>query len=202
MTRFILLSFVFLGIAFYEMSGGRDFDPVEARTAAVLARGGTPDAQQQADVQVAQAAPARQNDDAPTVTRMSLNLTSFSDVIAQDEPVPAPAVLAPALDLTPIKPVTFQTASEQQAVLPSIIFSGSTSQASSDAVTSGRDVRFISADVANMRGGPGTGFDVVTKLERDTQVEILQDTGTGWVKLRPLAGGPEGWIADFLLTSG
>jgi len=30
----------------------------------------------------------------------------------------------------------------------------------------------------------------------------LQDPGNGWVKLRPLDGGPEGWMAEFLLTSG
>ena len=43
---------------------------------------------------------------------------------------------------------------------------------------------------------------VLARLPRDTKVEILADPGTGWVKLRPLTGGPVGWMADYLLTNG
>lgn len=53
-----------------------------------------------------------------------------------------------------------------------------------------------------MRSGPGTSYDVVTRFGRNTAVEVLEDSGTGWVRLRPAEGGPSGWIADFLLTGG
>jgi uncharacterized protein YgiM (DUF1202 family) len=54
----------------------------------------------------------------------------------------------------------------------------------------------------NVRGGPGTDFGIVTRLVRGDEVEILEDNGDGWVRLRLLGGGTEGWMADFLLTDG
>lgn len=202
MKRFIFLSFAFLGLGFYELSGGADFDPIAARNDAVLARSGVdlstePSVAETGEtVQFAQSAPL------PEVTQVSLNLTSLGDVLERDDaPVvePTPAI-APSAEAASVTPVTF-TANDD-VVLPSLIFPGNTSRASSDEVANPRDLRAISADRVNMRGGPGTGFDVVTQLERNTQVEVLQDDGSGWVKLRPVDGGPEGWIADFLLTSG
>ncbi|MGZ2256226.1 SH3 domain-containing protein [Roseobacter sp. A03A-229] len=202
MKRFIFLSFAFLGLGFYELSGGADFDPIAARNDAVLARSGVDlstepsGAETGETVQLAQSAPL------PEVTQVSLNLTSLGDVLERDDaPVvePTPAI-APTAEAASVTPVTF-TANDD-VVLPSLIFPGNTSRASSDEVADPRDLRAISADRVNMRGGPGTGFDVVTQLERNTQVEVLQDDGSGWVKLRPVDGGPEGWIADFLLTSG
>jgi uncharacterized protein YgiM (DUF1202 family) len=52
-----------------------------------------------------------------------------------------------------------------------------------------------------MRNGPGQSFDVVGKLGNGERVEILQDPGDGWVKLRVVEGGRVGWMADFLLTA-
>lgn len=206
MKRFILLSFGFMALAFYELSGGADFDPVAARNAAVMAR--TDGALPAEPVEVATA-----ETNAPEVTRMSLSLTSFEDVLTEREAPAPPAAETPAApepqvaaletpNVVGITAVTFDGTPDAQGVVPSIIFPGTSTQASSAAVSTPRDIRFVSAAVVNMRGGPGTGFDVVTKLNRDTQVEILQDDGTGWVKLRPLTGGPEGWIADYLLTNG
>ncbi|MCV3271595.1 SH3 domain-containing protein [Roseobacter sinensis] len=205
MKRFILFSFAFLGLAFYELSGGSDFDPVTARNDAVLARSGVdltaePSADQSGDtVQLAQA------DAVPEVTRVSLNLTALGDVLEREsaparttEPLPTPEPNAAS-----VTSVTFSR--DNDVVLPSLIFPGTTARASSDAVGAAadpRDLRSVTADRVNMRGGPGTAFDVVTQLDRNTKVEVLQDDGSGWVRLRPLDGGPEGWIADFLLTRG
>lgn len=201
MKRFILLSFGFLGFAFYEMSGGAAFDPVAARNAAVLARSGTDISAQ--DIQTAQAEPAVRREE-QEVTRMSLNLTSLSAVLEEEDPVTPTSSRSIASTAAPasVTNVTFKNPSDSGVVLPSIIFPGNTAQASSAAVTQTRDVRYVSGTLVNMRGGPGTGFDVVAQLDQDTEVEVLQDDGTGWVKLRPVSGGPEGWIADFLLTSG
>lgn len=205
MKRFILLSFVFLGLGFYELSGGADFDPVAAREAAVLARGGSLDRDPAADMRLAGA--VQEEDALPSVTRMSLNLTSFDDVLSDDAPRQPQSSATiepaePAQNAIAVTPVTFENPADNQTVLPSLIFPGNSARASSDAVTEPRDLRLVSASAVNMRGGPGTGFDVVTRLDRDTQVEVLQDDGTGWVRLRPVEGGPEGWIADFLLTGG
>ena len=64
------------------------------------------------------------------------------------------------------------------------------------------DIRVVSGNRVNVRGGPGTGFDVVNRLVRGEEVEIIEDNGDGWVKMRPVSGGKEGWMADFLLASG
>ncbi|WP_187429103.1 hypothetical protein ROLI_005050 [Roseobacter fucihabitans] len=209
MNRFILVSFAFLALGFYEISGGADFDPIAARDAAVIARA-DPDVPLASSHDKMQAIAAASSDDAPTVTRLSLSLTSFDDALSAQEPAPPPTILAKPEPLAPLTSpsivgattVTFDATPDEDEVLPSIIFSGSRAQASSQSVSAPRDIRFVSAAVVNMRGGPGTGFDVVSKLQRNTEVEILQDDGTGWVKLRAVSGGPEGWIADYLLSNG
>jgi len=43
---------------------------------------------------------------------------------------------------------------------------------------------------------------VVNRLILGDEVEVLQDSGDGWVQLRPLNGSPIGWMASFLLSEG
>ena len=52
-----------------------------------------------------------------------------------------------------------------------------------------------------MRAGPGTDYDVLDKLTQGTEVAILFDNGDGWVELRVLDSGQQGWIADYLLVA-
>lgn len=70
-----------------------------------------------------------------------------------------------------------------------------------DFFPSQRDIRAVDGDRVNMRNGPGTSFSVLASLPRDTRVEVLTDPGDGWVRLRPINGGPVGWIASYLLTN-
>lgn len=63
------------------------------------------------------------------------------------------------------------------------------------------DMREVTSARVNMRSGPGQNFDIVSKLTAGNQVEILQDPGDGWVKLRVVDNGRVGWMADFLLTA-
>ena len=67
---------------------------------------------------------------------------------------------------------------------------------------SASDVRNVTGRSVNVRGGPGTNYSVVNRLVRGDQVEVLEDPGDGWVRLRPVGGGPVGWMADFLLSEG
>ncbi|MBW4707315.1 SH3 domain-containing protein [Roseobacter sp. YSTF-M11] len=213
MKRFIFLTFGFLGLAFYELSGGADFDPVAARNAAILARSDAVDVARLPTTQTAEVSAITNVQEEATVTRVALNLTSLSDVLddtseAEAEPdssapdTVTPTIASASTNNIDITPVSFGANRAGERVLPSIIFPGSTTQASSADVSSPQDIRRVDASAVNMRGGPGTSYGVVTRLDRNTRVEVLQDDGTGWVKLRPVAGGPEGWIADFLLTKG
>lgn len=183
MKTFILLTFGFLGFAFYEMSGGSDFEPASARMADATVY--TQEAVQVAQVVAEQPAPAATSttasitkiDSTPDVTRVSLNLTNVGDAqaVATDKPAPAAA----------------------QIILPSL-----TATTNSSGTSVEGDVRKVSGNRVNVRGGPSTNYGVGSKLTRGAEVVILEDNGDGWVKMRPVDGGETGWMADFLLTSG
>lgn len=218
MIRFILMSFVVMAVGFYELSGGADFDPDAARLNAIEARQGRDTARRDAlpgPVYVAApASPAPQSDD--TVTQANLNLVSFASVVA--EPA-APEVTAPvaaprAVDRETAPEVTVEgLAAAQDEPLslsalnppqerPGIAFAGSSIVASSTDIDPEKTLRSVKGSRVNMRSGPGTQYDVVAQLTQSAEVEVLTDTGNGWVELRPLDGGPTGWIAEFLLTGG
>ncbi|MEO0379879.1 MAG: SH3 domain-containing protein [Pseudomonadota bacterium] len=205
MVRFILVSFAFLAFAFYEMSGGADFDAEALRQSRVDA----PPVVETSDLEPTQTAQAPRLDP-ENVTRVSLSLTNVNDVLRPttlrttpakvtatvaakaDEPLSEeePVIILPSLivDRTVIKPVDFNNNTEAQKVVA--------------VSTGGLDVRSVSGNSVNVRGGPGTNYSVVDRMVRGDKVEILQDPGTGWVQLRPVGGGTVGWMADFLLNDG
>ncbi|WP_281993161.1 SH3 domain-containing protein [Sulfitobacter geojensis] len=201
MLRFIMLSFGFLGWSFYEMSGGSDFD-AEAIRAARLAAAEEPAVIVQKEIVttpqpvVLAAAPKVVVDTDPPldngVTRVSLNLTTLGDVSsgADREIVPQNASLVTSSADTP-------------AIIPSLIDpNDGVSNAVSIPTSAAADIRTVSGNRVNVRGGPGTDFGVVSRLVRGDEVKIIQDDGNGWVRFEPLDGGTGGWMADFLLTSG
>jgi hypothetical protein len=199
--RFIFLSFGFLGWSFYEMSGGSDFD-ADAIRAARLAAAEEPAVIVQKEIVttpqpvVLAAAPKVVVDTDPPldngVTRVSLNLTTLGDVSsgADREIVPQNASLVTSSADTP-------------AIIPSLIDpNDGVSNAVSIPTSAAADIRTVSGNRVNVRGGPGTDFGVVSRLVRGDEVKIIQDDGNGWVRFEPLDGGTGGWMADFLLTSG
>ena len=204
MTRFIIITFAFLAFAFYEMSGGADFDAEETR----LSRIDPPLVvdEDKLETVLAQApTPALPED----VTRVSLNLNSVNDVLRPERTVRT----TPARQRAVVEDETTDVAlseEEPTIVLPSLIvdtavitpvdFSGTTDEA--ETTSGARDLRSVTAQSVNVRGGPGTNFSVVNRLSRGSQVEVLQDPGNGWVRLRILSDGTEGWMADYLLTAG
>lgn len=188
MIRFILITFAFLGWSFYEMSGGSEFDPSKARLTNVKEDPLKP-------VQVAQLPKSEPKAD---VTRVSLNLTSVNDVLGtKAKPASKPVV-------TRVKAV--EPEAEPTIILPSLIADVDTPavqpQPEPTETVLITDVRVVSGSRVNVRGGPGTSFQVVNKLVQGDEVEILEDNGSGWVLLRPVSGGPTGWMADFLLSEG
>lgn len=61
------------------------------------------------------------------------------------------------------------------------------------------DIRQVRGSRVNVRNGPSTRYNVILKLTQGTRVEILQDPGNGWVKLKVEDTGRIGWIAARLL---
>lgn len=204
MARFILLTFAFLGWAFYEMSGGSSFEP---------ARPAMADAETD-PLKVAEATPDVE------VTRVSLNLTSVGDALKANDrrtvlnAQPAKVVAKPAQPAAAaVEPAVFDSdVMESAVIIPSLVVGAQPapkqattapapviSRASSSTAA---DIRQVSGNRVNVRGGPGKNHSVVGRLTRGAQVEILEDAGNGWVRLQSLDGRAEGWMADFLLTKG
>lgn len=52
----------------------------------------------------------------------------------------------------------------------------------------------------NMRNGPGKSYGVVARLTKGSKVDVLQDPGTGWLKLKAHENGRIGWMAASLLV--
>lgn len=212
MFRFILVSLGFLGWAFYEMSGGSDFDPVATRMARIEPVAETPfDAPAENSNQVVLASASGDVVDTDpfeneAVTRVSLNLTSLQDALDQsgDAAVVTPAVTTVDPAVVPTNVAITTASADTPAIIPSLIVQDDTATATASpaALVSeiGLDIRTVSGNRVNVRGGPSTNFSVVSKLVRGDAVEILEDNGNGWVKMRSVLTGEEGWMADFLLS--
>lgn len=202
MKTFILLTFAFLVFAGYQLSGGADFEPASVRMAAL-----------QPTAEKADVATVKSEEEAPqqdTVTRVSLNLTSVQPAIDPTEEPPVavesrePVEFASANDNTVEtvpRNVSVLSTEATPAIIPSLITPGET-RSNLAQIASTKDLREVTATRVNVRGGPGTEYGVVSKLARGDAVEVIEDAGNGWVRMRPLDGSPEGWMADFLLSNG
>ncbi|KEJ91032.1 SH3 domain-containing protein [Sulfitobacter donghicola] len=189
MKTFILLTFGFLAFAFYELSGGSDFQPASARLAAEapeadekIVAAAEPPAAQEAPSIIDTASIAK-IDSTPDVTRVSLSLTNVSEA---------------AEEATTTEAKVIDSVETPQIILPSLIATTDTTAPQ----TQDGDIRTVSGNRVNVRGGPSTDYGIVNKLTRGVSVEVLEDNGNGWVRMQPLDGGEPGWMADFLLTSG
>lgn len=223
MKRFILLSFGFLGWAFYEMSGGADFEPASARLApapAIVVS--AVDATQTEDAAPAAATTETVVDTDPPapreVTRVSLNLTTLEEATDEEEETSDVVATVPAeTNIDPETGVALNTglslsSADTPAIIPSLIAPNDTGAAlTQDASAQGgaaqasitnaiADIRTVSGNRVNVRGGPGTNFDIVGRLVRGDSVEIIEDNGNGWVLMRALNSDEQGWLADFLLN--
>ncbi|MBO9445347.1 SH3 domain-containing protein [Ruegeria sp. R14_0] len=62
-----------------------------------------------------------------------------------------------------------------------------------------RDIREITGTRVNMRDGPGTIYPIIGKATIGQQVEVLSESGTGWLRLRVLPEQQVGWISASLV---
>lgn len=172
MLRFVLLSFFFLGWAFYEVSGGTDFvDQLSAEKA-----------QQKAEA-AKQVTPPATIPPAPEDATVTRAIFDTGRAAAAKEPALAPRPLPTRPDPIPVA----QTDNSAKTDAPQ------TRQEM-------QDIRQVAAASVNMRNGPSTRYNVILRLPRGTQVQILQEPGNGWVKLKVSETGRVGWMAAKLLT--
>ncbi|NEK23013.1 SH3 domain-containing protein [Sulfitobacter sp. JBTF-M27] len=212
MKKFILLSFGFLAFAFYEMSGGAGFDPEAIKMARIDALEAqesviSETAAKSAPVIVAKAPKVFVDTDPPetnAVTRVALNLTSIDDLPQADTPRSSDVSesVQPVTVAVPQNVGTVTSSADTPPIIPSLIAPSDGMTTTTEVVTSYEDIRTVSGNRVNVRGGPGTDFGVVARLVRGDEVKVLEDNGDGWVRFETVNGGTGGWMADFLLIDG
>lgn len=209
MKSYIPITFAFLGVAFFQLSGGADYAPRPGSLQAQWAdatRTHVAQARTSRNM-TATAKPAAASADSATtdmpaiVTRATLNLSALPSSAVTPDARPAAGTIggaAPAPDtatITAERLEGYSLARLAPAPLPSRTTSPSV------VTQSQKDVRSVLKSRVNMRMGPGTKYNVVTKLDAGTQVELLQSPGNGWVKLRVVETGRIGWMADTLISA-
>lgn len=190
MMRLILLTFGFMGWSWYELSGGSEFEPGEngLRVLAKVEAEALPEAK---PVVAAVSEPK------PVVTRAKTGVTELASVSAASFPETSKVVTVvphPGRVKTVEEPV--RLASLETLVKGETLVNSETVTAAPEVKI---DYRIVTGNRVNLRAGPGTSYGVVTKLLRGDDVEVLQDDGTGWVKLRSFDGNQIGWMSESFL---
>lgn len=214
MTRLFIGTFAVLGLAFYVMSDGPDFEPRGVRSAAPerVATATKPAPEPLVPVKSDQ-----------LVTRSAIRLVKPS--APAPEPVPeeiseedTKALLAQVavglnsdLSLFDDQEATFTVVNddeptftlaslEQGATLQQVPLTDESEVAETPLVEEPqKDIREVSGTRVNMRDGPGTIYPVITKVSIGKKVEVLDDPGTGWLRLRVLPEQQIGWISASLV---
>ena len=194
MNKYILVAFGLLGLAFYELSGGADFEP-GGTSLVVFAEPKPAESSEQAEMGLV----ARADTSAITVlsddtqsARTELDTVSEPETTKSDESVAGVSLVKLIPESKPEPEPQSITSTDTEAVVAAV---------SEPTFDPEPDLRFINGDRVNMRGGPGTDFAVIGKLYRNDMVEVIRDEGNGWLHLRDTITGDEGWIADWLVTA-
>ncbi|WP_239059829.1 SH3 domain-containing protein [Ruegeria sp. PrR005] len=209
--RFVMISFLFLGWAFWELSGGKDFEPRGVRA---------PKAEQVAAAPEKPAAPLVKTEPATLVAKVKLpphkpepavqeETAALSSLTSEERLAVlarSRASLGKGLSLFEVDPgKTITLASLEQGALSFRVEptepGPEQDEAAPEAFTPpAPDLREVTAARVNMRDGPGTIYPVIARLTIGHKVEVLDDTGTGWLRLRVLPEQQIGWIAASLVS--
>lgn len=193
MGRFILMTFVFLGWSFYELSDGADFEPELQRA--------------QSDAPSLESKPA-----STPVVVATAHVTAPAPNTA---PEPTAQIIPASLILPQTTTRIMPTLASLSGGVNTQVSAGNLSQESLPEAANASpepqspdvipndirtDIRSVRGTRVNMRGGPGTSYSVLAKLTRGMEVQVLRTPGNGWVKLRVLESGRVGWMAESLVT--
>ncbi len=203
MPRLILVTFAALGWAFYVMSGGPDFEPRGLRSDNPQRMAATFEPAPKATLPAA--APVEE-----LVTRAAVQPIPVIEFIAEPEPVlgeeETKALLSQVAAGLQANPSLFE---DQDVTLTLASLEGGLTamqQVTTDAEPAAapvaepeKDIREISGTRVNMRDGPGTIYPIIGKATIGQQVEVLSDSGTGWLRTRVFPGQQVGWISASLV---
>ncbi|WP_209015651.1 SH3 domain-containing protein [Roseibium sp. RKSG952] len=204
MTRLILVTFAMLGWTFYVMSGGPDFEPRGMRSDQPQQIASAPKPKPKPLV----AAPAEE-----LVTRAALRPIKPAEPQAEPESplneADTDALLSQVasglstnLTLFDDDGATFTLASLEQGaaglqqVAPAPLDETAETPVPAEPE---KDIREVSGTRVNMRDGPGTIYPIIGKARIGQKVEVLSESGTGWLRLRVLPEQQVGWISASLI---
>ena len=170
MKVYIVLTFLVLGVAFYELSGGSDFKPEQASASLI---------QLNRDA-------VNEDGEPPFLLPEAVEVTEV-DKPETDEPIVIQA------SLPVIEPMVIETTEEQE--LPEV--AEAEVEETPEPVL---DLRVVTASRVNMRAGPGTNFGIQDKLVRGTEVVVLETLNGEWSRLKVIESDKIGWIATRLLS--
>ncbi|WP_254429858.1 SH3 domain-containing protein [Ruegeria atlantica] len=198
MTRLIVLTFAALGWCFYVMSGGPNFEPRGMRSdqPARVASVSKP----------ATVAPARVEE---LVTNVAVRTPSAraqpqpdTEEIVQIVAEPASLQALSGISVFDDQSASITLASLEDGVAGLRQTADAPLPETSDATVipePEKDIREISGTRVNMRDGPGTIYPIVGKATIGQKVEVLSESGTGWLRLRVLPAQQVGWISASLV---
>ena len=200
MTRLIVITFAALGWCFYVMSGGPDFEPRGLRAEKI-----------EKPVHIASAStttvtPARAEELVTTVVIRTPPVQTEPNPALEEvvEFVTDDATLASFSGISVFEDqgANFTLASLEDGVagLRQITDDPQVEIAETPAFPEPeKDIREISGTRVNMRDGPGTIYPIIGKATIGQQVEVLSESGTGWLRLRVLPQQQVGWISASLV---
>lgn len=207
MWRLIIMTFAFLGCSFYTLSGGADYQPREGSRQAEALKARTAAQTRVAQTPAPAANPALASlAGQDSLTRNPIDLIDAPAVAATLNTPAAPSsrdtdaaqILQAGYDdkrianISLAEPAAFAQAAQ---MIPASIEPEQTLQQDL------RDLRRITGNSVNMRTGPGTNFGILTRVTRDTEVEVLEVFENGWLRLRVVDSSRVGWVSSRLVSS-
>ena len=197
MTRLIVITFAALGWCFYVMSGGPDFEPRGLRAEQPVRIASVPNPS---------VAPARAEE---LVTNVAARIPTVRvqpesaveevvEFVADDATLESFSTLSVFEDQS--ANITLASLEDGVAGLTQITDEVQEDVAETPALPEPeKDIREISGTRVNMRDGPGTIYPIIGKATIGQQVEVLSESGTGWLRLRVLPQQQVGWVSASLV---
>ena len=195
MWRFLLVSFVVLAVAFYELSGGSDYEP-EPNSIQAQAKIERPQPKPE---------PEAQPEEQRTLAEVEAFMEQLSETEAETDRLSVTLAAArtdgpslyraeaerPKAELLELE---LSTPEEDAAAIEAAI-----AAAIGDVEVDPSQIRWIKENMVDLRTGPGLTFDRVTQITKGTEVAILEDPGHGWLNVRVMDNYQTGWVAEWLV---
>lgn len=199
MWRFVLVSFVLLAVAFYELSGGSDYEPApnSLQVQARLERS-KPKAQPDSEMQEEQQR---------TLAEVEVIMEQLSETEAETEQLSitlatartdGPSLFQAEAERPKSELLDLQLATPQE---DAFAIQAAIAAAIGDFEVDPSQLRWVKENVVDLRSGPGLTFDSVMQITKGTEVAILEDPGHGWLNVRVMDSYQTGWVAEWLIMT-